>query len=83
MAKVERRIPHIEPLLVSSDRAAELLGIGHALFYQMKADGRLGPTALSFGKRQLYSVEELRAWVRTGCISRRQWEKIRNEARIA
>lgn len=68
---------NLEPLAVSVNDACLLLGIGRTLFYQMAADGRLGVLPLSLGgRKKLYGVEELRAYVRAGCPNREQWQCI-------
>ena len=78
MSKVKT---NLEPLLVCGDETARLLGIGSALFHQMKSDGRLGPLPISFGRKRLYDVAELRAWISAGCPSREIWQKMKNEAK--
>ena len=69
----------VEPLLVSVDDAARLLGIGRTLFLEMEASGRLGPMPQKFNKRKLYSVSELRQWTEAGCENRERWLAIKRE----
>ena len=57
----------IEPLLVSHNEAARLLGIGRTTFYQLCSSGRIGPMALKFGRRSLFRLDELREWVAADC----------------
>lgn len=69
---------NLEPLAVSINDACLLLGIGRTLFYQMASDGRLGVLPLSFGgRKKLYSVEELKNYVKAGCPNREQWQQIK------
>jgi excisionase family DNA binding protein len=63
----------LEPLLVGAAEAANLLGIGRSLFYQMSATGQLGPMPIRFGKRRLWRFSELKAWVEAGCPKREVW----------
>ena len=65
------------PLLVGAGDAARLLGIGRTLFLQMDNSGRLGPMGLNFGKRRLWSIEELRMWVQVGTPIRERWERMK------
>jgi len=63
----------VEKLLVDVTEAAEMLGIGRTLLYEMLVDGRLGPKPVTFGKRKLFRVAELRAWVSADCPAREKW----------
>lgn len=67
------------PLLADAKTASRLLGIGRTLFLQMDNSGRLGPMSLKLGKRRLWSVEELRAWVQAGAPRREIWMKLKEE----
>lgn len=67
----------VEPLLVSVSDAALMLGISRPLLYQMLSDGRFGLVGTRFGRKRLFSTEELRNWVKAGCPSREKWLKIR------
>jgi predicted DNA-binding transcriptional regulator AlpA len=66
------------PLLVPAETAAAMLGLSRAMFYAMHADGRLGPMAVSFGRRKLWRVSELRAWTENDppCPPREVWLKV-------
>ncbi len=63
----------IEPLLLSFESAAELLGISRALLYTLHSDGRLGPMVHKIGRRSLLNRKELERWVEAGMPSRTQW----------
>lgn len=52
----------LEPLTVSAEEAAKLLGISKPLIYQLI--GRADFPSFKLGKRTLVSVEGLREWVR-------------------
>ena len=68
----------IEPLLVSLDEAARLLGIGRTTFYQLCSSGRIGPMAIKFGRRSLFRLDELREWVAADCPPRVKWHAMRD-----
>ena len=68
----------IEPLLVSIDEAARLLGIGKTTFYQLCSSGRIGPMAIKFGKRSLFRLDELREWVAADCPPRVKWHAMKD-----
>lgn len=67
----------LEPLLISFDTAAEMLGIGRSLLYQMNADGRLGLVPHKLGRRSLLNRKELESWTDAGMPPRSQWNKIK------
>ena len=66
-----------EALLIDAADAAQRLGISRAMLYQMHSDGRLGPLPLTFGRRKLWRVAELAAWVASDppCPPRAAWTK--------
>jgi excisionase family DNA binding protein len=66
-----------EPLLLSASDAAKMLGIGRSLFYEMHSKGRLGPMAISFGRKRLWSRLELQLWVKVACPPRDQWLRLK------
>jgi len=68
-----------EKLLVDVTEAARMLGIGRTLLYEMLVDGRLGPKPVTFGKRKLFRVAELRAWVSADCPSRQKWIQLQGD----
>lgn len=63
----------VDPLLCDVKTAAAMLGVGRSLFYQMAADGRLGPVGIRLGKKRLFRLDELRKWVVAGCPTRERW----------
>ena len=67
----------IEPLLVSHNEAARLLGIGRTTFYQLCSSGRIGPMAIKFGRRSLFRLDELREWVTADCPPRVKWQAMK------
>lgn len=65
----------MSPLTVNTKEAASLIGVCRTLFYEMKSDGRLGVKPIAFGRKKVWSVEELTEWVRAGCPTRDKWQK--------
>lgn len=60
------------PLLVSATDAAEMLSVSRSKFYEMLSSGRCPLKAVSFGKRKLFRVDQVTAWVNSNCKS--DWE---------
>ena len=71
----------IEPLLVSHNKAARLLGIGRTTFYQLCSSGRIGPMVLKFSRRSLFRLDELWEWVAADYPQRVKWQAIRENLR--
>ena len=80
MAKVktENNNLTISPLLVSSDIAAQMLGISKEYFRQLDRAGKVPASLRGFGKRRLWLVSELNSWCSAGCPSRETWLKIKD-----
>jgi predicted DNA-binding transcriptional regulator AlpA len=64
----------IEPAAVHAEEAAAMVGISVALWRRLYSAGRIGPRKIQLAsKTVVWSVEEIRQWVRQGCPSRKQW----------
>ena len=55
-----------EPLLVRAETAAELLGLSGRSFERLLAASRL-PTPIRLGRRRLWRMADLEAFVAAGC----------------
>ena len=62
---------------LDAEEAADLLGIGLSLFYEMKKDGRLGPIPYRLGRSVRWIRGELLAWRAAGCPRREKWDAMR------
>ena len=60
------------PLLVAAPGAARLCGVSERTWRKFDRCGRV-PLPLRWGKRRLWSIEELRRWTAAGCPSRERW----------
>lgn len=65
----------MDSLLLSTEGAAELLGIGRSHFYGLHSSGRLGPLPVKLGRRVLWNRKDLESWVMVGCPARQEWQK--------
>lgn len=68
--------PRIHPLLVDAAAAAEACDLCERTWRSLDAQG-LVPEPLKIGRRRLWSVEDLRAWVRFGAPNRERFEQYR------
>jgi prophage regulatory protein len=66
-------LDELGPLLVDTDRAAELCGVSPATWFRLKAAGKT-PAPVRLGGKVLYRVEDLVTWVRLGCPGRKEFE---------
>lgn len=62
-----------EPLAVDAVGAADLVGVARSTWLKLHSQGRT-PRCFRMGRRVLWSVDELRAWVRAGAPPREKWE---------
>lgn len=69
---------NVNPLLLSTEQAAQLVGIGRSLFYGLHSSGRLGPLPVKLGKRTLWNRKELESWAAAGCPARQQWQDMKD-----
>ena len=68
----------IEPLLLTANEAAVLLGISRSNLYRLNSSGRL-PLPVRLGASVRWRRDELAAWVDAGCPPRTRWEWPREE----
>lgn len=70
----------LEPLLLSRDQAARVLGgIDVSTLDRLQRSGAIGPRPISLGGRGgrlLYRRDELEAWVTAGCPDRVRWDHL-------
>ena len=59
----------IEPLLVSAEDAARLIGISRSKWYQLYNEG-VTPLPVKLGRRSLWVYKSLQDWVAGGCKPR-------------
>ena len=60
-------------LLVDANRAAGLCGLGRTSWLKLNAMGKT-PEPIRLGRRVLWRIAELRAWVDKDCPPRHKWE---------
>ena len=66
----------LEPILVNATGAARLLSISRSAFYSKLSAGLI-PPAIYIGDSPRWSVEDLRLWVKSGCVSAEQFAAMR------
>jgi predicted DNA-binding transcriptional regulator AlpA len=71
----------VEPLLLSADETAKILGISIRLLQSLNSSGRL-PLPVRLGRRTLWAADELRAWIVAGAPSREKWVQIRRSQNV-
>jgi predicted DNA-binding transcriptional regulator AlpA len=68
--------PNIEPLAVDARAAARLCSVSRSLWFVMDSAGQV-PEGVRLGRRRVWPLAELRAWLAAGCPSRDRWQAIR------
>ena len=70
----------ITPLLVSTENVAVALGISRRKLDSMDSSGALGPMPVRcFGRRKLWKLSEIQAWVESDCPPRDAWLKLKEQ----
>ena len=69
----------IEPIAVSPEQAAALLGLSRSMFYKQLEAGHIGPAGVRLGKCIRFPLAELRAWAAAGMPPRHEWERLKAE----
>ena len=64
--------------LVDARRAAALCSISARFWAQLDASGKV-PLPRKLGRRSLWSVAEIDAWISAGCPERGKWAQMRQE----
>ena len=65
------------PLLLTADAAARLCSTSLRVWRQWDAAGKI-PQAIRIGRRPLWRLDELKAWIAAGCPNRITWHAIRD-----
>ena len=71
IAQEKIRTP-IEPLLLDSEQAAALCGVGKTLWWSLHSAGQV-PLPVKLGRRTLWRREELIEWINAGLPTRDKW----------
>ena len=64
--------PEDRGLLINSREAAKLLQVSDRTLWKMQSTGQ-SPKPIRIGRGVRWSLEELKAWVRSGCPPREKW----------
>ena len=68
------------PLLLDARAAAKLCGVSRSHFLAMHSAGKV-PLPVRLGRRCLWRVAELAAWIEARCPARDRWENVKKGAR--
>ena len=65
----------ITAFVVEARIAAQLCGVSRSTWFALKAAGRI-PRPVRIGRRTLWRVDEIKAWLDAGCPPLHRWEQI-------
>ena len=68
--------PGPAPLLLDAKAAAALCGVSRAHWMALNSSGRV-PMPVRLGRRVLWYVAELTAWIEAGCPARDRWQALK------
>jgi predicted DNA-binding transcriptional regulator AlpA len=66
----------LRPLVTDTRGVARLLGLSERTVRALNSSGRL-PRALALGRRRVWRVREIEAWLEAGAPERSRWEELR------
>ena len=70
------QVAPVEPILVNTQVAAKMLGLGVSYFSELVDQGVVGPMPVRLGKRVLHSVRLLRRWESMGMPDRAEFLRL-------
>jgi len=69
--KVE--LQQIEPALLTIPQVCQLINVGRAELYRLRASGVFAPLPVGLCRKVLYRRSEIEDWVKAGCPHRKVW----------
>lgn len=66
-----------ETLLWTVNQTAAALSMSRSKLYEAISSGVLGPVGSRIGGKRYFDPNEIRSWIRAGCVGRRQWLAIK------
>lgn len=73
----------LPPLVVDTKEAARLCGISERHFITLNDEGLLGPRPVRLKSSVRWLICELADWLKAGCPTREQWDKIKDASAAA
>ncbi|MBA7486765.1 hypothetical protein ES707_22326 [subsurface metagenome] len=64
----------IEPVLLTVEQTCQLINVGRAELYRLRASGVFAPLPVGLCRKVLYRRSEIEDWVKAGCPHRKQWQ---------
>jgi len=71
---VEANKNNVNPLLLSAQKTARLLGLSRSMFYQLNSSGAIGPQPIRNLGRPMWDRREIEKWVEVRCPGRSEWD---------
>jgi len=72
----------IEPALLTIPQVCQLINVGRAELYRLKASGAFAPLPVGLCRKVLYLRSEVEDWLSKKCPHRRVWQAQRKELRL-
>lgn len=69
-----------QPLAVGAERAARMADVSRSTWYRLVSAGQ-APTGFTLGRRRVWTVSELRAWLEAGAPPADEWARLRGGPR--
>jgi predicted DNA-binding transcriptional regulator AlpA len=69
----------IEPALLTISQVCQLINVGRAELYRLKATGVFAPLPVGLCRKVLYLRSEVEDWLKQKCPHRKQWQAMRQQ----
>ena len=70
----ERRSHNLPRLLLGDREAAYVMGVSRTTFRALDSSGILGPAGIRLGRRRLWRLTDIEAWINAEMPRRERWE---------
>jgi predicted DNA-binding transcriptional regulator AlpA len=72
----------ISPALLTISQVCQLINLGRAELYRLKATGAFAPLSVGLCRKVLYRRTEIEEWVNAGCPHRKLWQAMKTNRAI-
>ena len=69
----------IEPVLLTVEQTCQLINVGRAELYRLRASGKFAPLPVQLCRKVLFVKSEILSWIQAGCPHRKVWQSMKTK----
>jgi predicted DNA-binding transcriptional regulator AlpA len=69
----------IQPALLNIEQTCQLINVGRAELYRLRATGAFAPLPVGLCRKVLYNRAEIENWIQASCPHRKQWQIMKKD----